>query len=163
MSDRILCALAGYDAATENQLAIIQENLYAKGFVGEHTKDLPQHITLATFPASEETRVVALAEQAAKESAAFEITFNHIGIFGGSRVLFVAPDTNRQLLDLQARFAPSDNWTAHTTMLIDEPELIHLALPIVAGQFRAFRGRVETLYIYEFWPSRLIAKYALQK
>lgn len=163
MSDRILCVLAGYDAATEQLLADIQNRLYEKGFVGEHTKNLPQHITLATFPASEEARVAALAEQAAGETTSFGITFNHIGIFGGSRVLFIAPDTNRNLLDLQERFAPSDNWTPHTTMLIGEPELIGLALPVVADHFRAFRGRVETLYVYEFWPSQLIGTYTLQK
>lgn len=27
----------------------------------------------------------------------FEVTFNHIGIFGGARVLFVAPDSNDKL------------------------------------------------------------------
>jgi hypothetical protein len=46
MKDKFLCVMAGYDDNTENKLSDIQNKLYEKGFVGNHTKNLPQHITL---------------------------------------------------------------------------------------------------------------------
>ena len=154
-SGKILCVLAGYDAQTEEYLAGIQQSLYDHGFDGTQTKDIFMHITLGTFSPADEEMLIESMKRAA-DSAAFELTFNHIGIFGGAKVLFIAPDPNRVLLSLKENFGPSDNWTPHTTMLIDEPEIIFRAAPVVAEQFKAFRGRVTSLHLYEFWPTRHI-------
>lgn len=86
----------------------------------------------------------------------FDITFSHIGIFAGSKVLFVAPDPNNSLFALKENFGSSFNWTPHTTMLIDEPNIIFDALPIVAENFSAFQGELQNIHIYEFWPTRHI-------
>ncbi|MBP1754692.1 MAG: 2-5 ligase, partial [Firmicutes bacterium] len=101
MKDKFLCVMAGYDDNTEKKLSDIQNKLYEKGFVGNHTKDLPQHITLGSFPVNKEEDIVNLLKKVAKETRQFEINFNHIGIFGGSQVLFIAPDTNYSLLKLK--------------------------------------------------------------
>ena len=61
-----------------------------------------------------------------------------------------------QLLSLKECFGPSDNWTPHTTMLIDEPETVFRAVPIVSEGFKAFRGQVTSLNLYEFWPTRKV-------
>jgi 2'-5' RNA ligase len=156
MKDKFLCVLAGYDVNTERKLSDIQNKLYEKGFVGNHTKDLPQHITLGTFPVNKENEIVNLLKKVAKETRQFEISFNHIGIFGGNEVLFVSPDTNYNLLKLKENFCESFNWTPHTTMLIDEAENILKAVPIVAEYFKTFQGQVQTIHLYEFWPSRHI-------
>ena len=156
MSDtKILCVLAGYDAQTESHLAGIQQSLYDAGFEGTQTKDIFMHITLGTFAPDDEEMLIARMKEAA-ESASFELTFNHIGIFGGSRVLFIAPTPNHELLHLKENFGSSTDWTAHTTMLIDAPEVIFRAVPVVSEHFRAFRGRVTSLHLYEFWPTRHI-------
>lgn len=153
--NKILCVLARYDEQTEAYLAGIQQSLYDRGFSGTQTKDIFMHITLGTFSPADEEMLIAAMKHAA-ESPSFDITFNHIGIFGGSKVLFVAPNPNRELLSLKENFGFSDNWTAHTTMLIDEPEVIFRAVPVVSEHFRAFRGRVTSLHLYEFWPTRHI-------
>lgn len=153
--DKILCVLAGYDLQTEKYLASIQQTLYDAGFVGTQTKDIFMHITLGTFSPSDEEMLIERMKVAA-ESTSFELTFNHIGIFGGSKVLFVAPDPNRELFSLKEHFGFYDNWTPHTTLLIDEPETIFRAAPTVAEQFHAFLGRVTSLHLYEFWPTRQI-------
>jgi 2'-5' RNA ligase len=163
MSDRFLCVMASYDEQTEQVLSGIQQKLTAQGFQGEQTKGLPQHITLATFPLAEEAAVAALVQAVAAETPEFALTFNHIGIFSGGRVLFLAPDPNRELLALKERFDPSYNWTPHTTMLIDAPKTVCAALPVVAGCFAAFTGRVTALHLYEFWPTRWIASHALRR
>lgn len=160
--DKFLCVMAGYDINTEKRLSDIQNKLYEKGFVGNHTKDLPQHITLGTFPVDEEGEVVNLLSKVSEETRQFEITFNHIGIFGGSRVLFIAPDTNYSLLKLKENFGDGFNWTPHTTMLIDEAESVFRAMPIVAECFEAFQGQVQTIHLYEFWPSRHILTVSLE-
>jgi|GEM_PF-442506 len=151
-----LCVMLGYDEVTEKQLANMQEQLYRTGYRGTHNKDLPQHITLGIFPWEERDRLIALVERVAKQHHVFDITFNHIGIFGGAKVLFIAPDTSPSLLTLKECFESSYNWTPHTTMIIDESEKIFQALPILASHFTAFQGKVCKIYLYEFWPARAI-------
>ena len=60
------------------------------------------------------------------------------------------------LIDLKEKFGPSFDWVPHTTMLIDEPENIYKALPMVVKEFSSFHGKVTCLHLYEFWPTRHI-------
>ncbi|MBE6616960.1 MAG: 2'-5' RNA ligase family protein [Ruminococcaceae bacterium] len=156
MSEKALYVLAGYDEITEMHLANIQNTLYEHGFTGTHTKNIPQHITLGSFPTEKEAELIGLLRKLSIDVPSFEITFNHIGIFGGARVLFVAPDSNDQLLKLKEMFGSSYNWTPHTTMLIDNPDTIYKALPFVMKKFSAFKGRITALHLYEFFPTRHI-------
>lgn len=156
MADKALYILAGYDEQTECYLAGIQNKLYEQGFVGTHTKNIPQHITLGSYPTDKEQELIDLLQRLAETNNSFGVTFNHVGIFGGSKVLFVAPDTNKELLELKENFGDSFNWTPHTTMLIDAPDVIQQALPIVLDEFKSFQGKVTTLHLYEFWPTRPI-------
>lgn len=70
--------------------------------------------------------------------------------------MFVAPDPNYELIELKERFGDSYNWTPHTTMLIDNPDTIYKALPLVMNEFSAFDGKVTSLHLYEFFPTRHI-------
>jgi 2'-5' RNA ligase len=148
--------MAGYDEATEKYLAGIQQKLYDRGYIGEHTKNLPQHITLGTFEVEKEEEIMERVRRIAREAKAFPITFNHVGIFGGAKVLFVAPDPNQSLLELKQLFGNSYGWTPHTTMLIDQPERIYEAIPVVMGEFKTFESKITSLHLYEFWPTRFI-------
>lgn len=156
MADKALYILAGYDEKTETYLSGIQSQLYAQGFIGTHTKGIPQHITLGSYPVGKEEELIRQLHQLGKTTEAFGVTFNHVGIFGGSRVLFIAPDVNHPLLSLKENFGDSLGWTPHTTMLIDEKETMLKALPIVMDAFASFSGKVTTLHLYEFWPTRHI-------
>lgn len=156
MENKSLYVLAGYDDHTEHYLANIQNKLYDNGFCGVHTKNIPQHITLGSFPLEKESELIELLENLSQTVKTFEVTFNHIGIFNGSKVLFVAPDCNTELLNLKENFGNSFGWTPHTTMLIDDPDVILNALPLVLKEFSSFHGKVTSLYLYEFWPARLI-------
>lgn len=156
MADKALYILAGYDDNTEKYLADIQNRLYEQGFSGTHTKNIPQHITLGSYPVDKESDLIELLQRIAKTTKTFDVTFNHIGIFGGSKVLFIAPDSGKELLELKEQFGDSLGWTPHTTMLIDEPDVILKALPVVSNEFTSFCGRVTTLHLYEFWPTRHI-------
>lgn len=70
--------------------------------------------------------------------------------------MFIAPDTSRNLLDLKECFGSSYNWTPHTTLLIDKPEVINQAIPIITSDFISAEGYIEYIYLYEFWPTRFI-------
>lgn len=162
MENKFLCVMAGYDDETENHLAGIQKKLYAAGLTGRHTKDIPQHITLQTYPPEQEAEVVELVRKIAAETAPFDVCFSHIGIFTGGKVLFIAPDKDTDLIALKERFGPSFDWTPHTTMLIDEPENIQQAVPMVMREFASFNGKVTCLHLYEFWPTRPILTVSLE-
>jgi len=153
---KALYILAGYDDNTEKYLSGIQNKLYESGFVGTQTKNIPMHTTLGSFPCEKEEELVEFLKKLSAETKAFEVTFNHIGIFGGGNVLFIAPDANHRLLDLKEKFGSSYNWAAHTTMLIDDARVVQQALPVVLEQFKAFSGKVSKLHLYEFFPTRHI-------
>lgn len=153
---KALYILAGYDDNTENYLSGLQNKLYDAGFTGNQTKNIPMHITMGSFPTDKEEELIATLQKMAEETEGFDITFNHVGLFGGGNVLFVAPDANVKLLELKEKFGTSYNWAAHTTMLIDSTDVIYKALPVVIDNFKAFAGRVEKLHLYEFFPTRHI-------
>ena len=161
MEEKFLCVMVGYDEETEMKLSDIQKELYLLGYSGTHTKNLPQHITLGTYDLQQKDELVLLIKSVAERTTSFNITFNHVGIFSGSKVLFIAPDSSKELLDLKENFGDSFGWTPHTTMLIDEPNIIYEALPIVAEKFKAFKGKVNTIHLYEFWPTRHIFSISL--
>lgn len=162
MADKALYVMAGFDAASEAYLAGIQNNLYSNGFAGIHTKNLPQHITLDSFPMEQEQALIQKIREIAASTESFDVCFNHVGIFGGSKVLFIAPDINRPLLKLKEQFGDSFDWTPHTTMLLDEPDKIRQALPLVMDEFQPFVARVSELELFEFWPARHIMTVKLQ-
>ena len=163
MADKALYILAGYDDETESHLFSFQNRLYRQGFTGTHTKNILQHITLASFPVEKEEELKQMLVDMSEDFSSFDITFNHVGIFGGERVLFIAPDTNLQLLKLKETFSDSYNWTPHTTVLIDTPDMIYKALPEVMKDFSAFKGKVSALHLYEFFPTRHILSVDLKK
>ncbi len=164
MAEKSLYVMAGFDAETEERLAELQNLLYANGFTGTQTKGIPFHLTLGSRPADEENEewLLEIMREVAEISFDFTVTFNHIGIFSGGKVLFAAPDTEMELLHLNGSFDFSDDsWTPHATLLIDEPSVILDALPLVLENFKPFTARIDKLYLYEFFPSRHIATIGL--
>jgi 2'-5' RNA ligase len=159
MKDKFLCVMAQYDRETELKLKEIQKLLLDNGFVGKQTPNLPYHITLGSFDTSQEELLKEKLEMVSQQFHSFDIKLSNIGLFGLD-VLFIAPSVNHQLLTLQQCFnndyADGFGWTAHTTMLIDDKEIIQKALPYVANKFRSFTGRIESISLYEFWPTRFI-------
>lgn len=158
MKDKLLCVMAGYDDDTEKYLTDIQNRIFEQGLKSTHTKNIPQHITIGTFDIEKQDELVDILNSISQKIKAFEITFNHIGIFNGSKVLFIAPDANRNLIELREMFDANIDWTPHTTMLMNEPNVVFEAMPIVLDNFQSFRGKIDKVYLYEFWPANEIIK-----
>lgn len=151
-----LCAMAVYDEWTQQRVEEMRARLVEAGFVGRQTPDLLHHITLGIFQPEELEEATAAMETALRQTRAFSVTFNHVGVFGGSQVLFLAPDTNRELLTLKEHFGTSRGWTPHTTLLIDEPPQVFAALPLALEGFEAFEGRVSGVQLYQFCPREML-------
>jgi 2'-5' RNA ligase len=163
MSEKILCVLAGYDDVTEKYLSSIQQELYSKGFIGEHTRDIPMHITLGLYKPVQEPLVRELVLRAAEDTESFDVSLSHTGIFSGSKVIFIAPDITRQLLALKEYFGGSSGWVPHTTLLIDTPDNIYRSVPIITEAFKPLSAKIKHIYLYEFWPAKFLLKQKLKK
>ncbi|MDF2880794.1 MAG: 2-5 ligase [Clostridiaceae bacterium] len=159
MEDKFLCVMAQYDKETERKLNLIQRALCETGFAGSQTPNLPNHITLGTFELDKENELKEQIKKVCSNTPKIQTLFNNIGLFG-MEVLFIAPSVTHELLNLQHKFSKTyaygSSWTAHTTMLIDKPDEIQKALPIVAKNFSPFSGYIESISLYEFWPTRFI-------
>lgn len=165
MSEKFLCAVATFDEETSKKMEKIYNVINTAGFIGKQTSDVPYHITLAYFDTSRENEIKELLKEVCAKTKSFELGFSHIGLFG-LKVMFLGPDVNYELLDLHksidnAGIKSNLGWTAHTTMLIDEAEIIQKALPLVSNSFEQFKGRVESVSLYEFFPTRFIGKFDL--
>ena len=159
MADKALYILAGYDEETDKRLTDMQNKLFEQGFSGVQTTGIPQHITLGSYPIEQEAYMKQLLEDMAKGTKPVEVSFNHVGLFVGARVLFAAPDISRELLGLRESFGETCDvfdWTPHNTIIIDEPETVYKALPFVIDDFVPFKGMITELHLYEFFPARHI-------
>jgi 2'-5' RNA ligase len=163
--DNFLCLLATFDQKTSFQMKDIAITLKEAGFQDKQTPDLPHHITMAYFDTSLENEIKQLLEEVSSRTKKFDLTFNHIGLFG-LKVMFLAPNVNYELLDLHKGLEMLSNkeeweWTPHATILIEEEDSINKALPLVNEKFHQINGRIERLRLYEFFPARLVAEYEL--
>lgn len=161
-ADKQLFIMAGFDPKTERRLKDLEAMLERLGRPGQQTKNVPHHVSLGMYPPAMEEQVREMVARAARETGPFPVAFQHLGIFGGGRVLFAAPCVNRDLLNLKERFGPGDGWTAHATLLIDEPEYILSAVGPAVGTFEEFEGYIERILLYEFFPARSILDLPLE-
>ena len=116
---------------------------------------------MSTYPIDKEAEALEAMKKAAEACSKFEVSISHLGMFAGGSILFAAPDRNAELdklhsfcdIGLPQEFA----WTPHTTIMIDEPDVIHSALPTVVKGFRPRTGTIKRLHLCAFWPTREIA------
>lgn len=159
MAEQFLTLMAEFDEGTQMLMGNWYEQLKAEGFVGKQTPDLPIHISLATFALDKEEEVINEMKRLAKEFSMIPVHISHIGIFPGGKVLFGAPDMSMpQLVSLRESIKVSTSevfpWTPHATILIDEPEVITKALPVLINSFHPIVGQIKRLHLCAFWPTR---------
>ncbi|HPF87064.1 MAG TPA: 2'-5' RNA ligase family protein [Candidatus Limiplasma sp.] len=167
MEEKHIYAIAQFDAQTQQRLSALYLQLVNAGFTGTQTKGIPYHITLGTFDVADEALVASRAQAAARNARAFSIRLAFIGLFGLD-VLFLAPAVKRQLLDLHQAIVPCGDsadehpWVAHTTLLMDTPDVIRQAVSVAAQHFIPFRATVESIGVYEFFPEREVGVFPLE-
>lgn len=162
MNEKYLCVLAEYDKKTEETLKRIQEILAENNIIGKQTPNIPYHITLGTFPLSYEQSLIDKIDSISKDYQKFTINLLNFGLFGLD-VLFLQPNMNIELLELQKKFSVNNSpWVAHTTLLIDNSENILKALPIVVKEFKGIKTEICKISLYEFSPTKFISRKSLK-
>ena len=166
MQEKKLYLLANFDNETQCVLAGYYNVLCQHGFVGNQTKDIPYHFTLGSRTVACESQTLNDLERICAKTPPIEINLGYVGLFG-LNVLFIGPNMNIGLLQLQQSFFPDCGsglhyWAAHATILIDRPETILQALPILAENFKPFRACIESISLYEFFPTRLLKEFVLK-
>ena len=166
MAESFLCLMADLDEGVQKYMTAWYEELQKAGFTGTQTPNLPYHISLATYPLEMEDEVLANVKEVASEFSQVEVHLSHIGMFAGGQVLFAAPERNPELDKLQEACqmgVPQQyGFTPHTTILIDDPKVVHAALPTFVKCFRPMTGRITRLHLCDFWPTREIAALELK-
>lgn len=164
MDDKRIYLLAQFDEGTNKTLADIYDRLVQAGLTGEQTKGIPYHFTLGCFDLECETQILERVQAVSLKSKAFDISLSYIGLFG-LRALFLAPSMNSELMNLYSDLVPDEGisgchkWVAHATILVDIPDNIQAAIPIVAQSFSPFAAKIESIGVYEFFPKKFLAKY----
>lgn len=166
MAESFVTLMAEYCAEDQRRISVWYDAVQNAGFTGSQTPGLSHHISLASFPVDKEAEAVALARKIAGQFSPVEVCISHVGVFPGGKVLFAAPDMNPGLVALQAATGQSVvhgfPWTPHTTMLIDEPQTIGRALPVLVEAFTPIRARIDRLHLCAFWPTREILSVPLE-
>lgn len=166
MAEQFITLMADLDDESQKRMTGWYESLVEAGFKGTQTPDIPYHITLASFSLEKEEEVKAEMKQLAAEFAPIPVHISHIGLFAGGNVLFGAPDMNPSgLLALREAIhtetIDQQPWTAHATILLDEPDTVLKALPVLLKSFRPFSATITRLHLCAFWPTREIAAFEL--
>ncbi len=160
MAEKFLTLMADYCEEDQQRISQWYDALQNAGFTGTQTPGLNHHISLATFPLEQEAEAIALTKAVAARFAPVNVAIRHVGVFPGGKVLFAAPDMSAPLVALQKACDNGDlngyPWTPHTTMLIDEPETIGRALPVLMQHFTPLMARIDRLHLCAFWPTREI-------
>ncbi len=167
MAEQFLTLMADLDDEAQARLSGWYHSLQEAGFTGVQTPGLPYHISLSTFPPEQEADAAGIARKAAASFVQVPVHFSHIGMFAGGKILFAAPEKDPELTALQEA-CRSDvpqpfPWTPHTTLLIDEPETVYAALPMIVKSFVPFTARIVRLHLCAFWPTREIGSFELRK
>ena len=166
MAESFLTLMADYCEADQRRMSVWYDALQSAGFTGKQTPGLNLHISLATFPLEQEAEAIAVTKAVAARFSPVDVAIRHVGVFPGGKVLFAAPDMSPELVALQSACAdgrPLNGyaWTPHTTMLIDEPERIGQAVPVLMKHFTPIRARISRLHLCAFWPTREILRVPL--
>ena len=160
MAESFLTLMADYCEEDQQRISVWYDTLQTAGFTGTQTPGLNHHISLATFPLEQEAEAIALTKRIAAEYSCVNADIRHVGVFPGGKVLFAAPDMSPELVAIQQACSngPVNGypWTPHTTMLIDTPERIGEALPVLMAAFTPIRAKITHLHLCAFWPTREI-------
>ncbi len=165
VAEQFLTLMADYCEEDQERILKWYNAVREAGFTGTQTHPLPMHISLASFPLEKEADAVEMTRRIAAEYGPVQVDLRHAGILPGGRVLVAAPDLTSGLVALQAacgqRVVNGYPWLPHTTMLIDEPEIIGRAVPVLMKHFVPIRARIDRLHLCAFWPTREILRLEL--
>lgn len=134
--------------------------------IAEQTRGIPYHITLNTYSPEYEDYLKELLGRIGENHRQIHVVYSGLGLFG-LNVLFLNPMMNMELLKIydftkDKSNSPCDAFSAHTTLLIDEPANILRILPRFVERTGKTAGDVKYVSLYDFFPARLIKRMELR-
>jgi len=163
--DKKLYLLAELDDNSQMEIKEIEKIIIENGFIGKQTKNIPYHITLCSFSIEMENYLKDLLEKLNKKFKKINIKFSGLGLFG-LNVLFMNPKMNMELIEIynyvkENSFEKDNDLSAHTTLIIDEPEHVIKILPKIVEKYKELNGKINNISLYEFFPVRFIKRIEL--
>jgi len=160
--EKNLYLIAELDNNTQNIIKDYYKIILENDIIGSQTKDIPYHITLCSYSLENENDIINLLDKINGKYNEIELQFSGFGLFG-LNVLYFNPAMNKKLLELYDYFKDNSynknqDFSAHATLLIDEPNNIIKILPKITKEFKAFSGKIVNISLYEFFPKRFIHK-----
>ena len=164
--DKNLYILAELDNETQLLLKNYEKIILENGFIGKQTKDIPYHITLASYSMENENYLNILLDKIENKFREISISYSGFGLFG-LNVLFLNPNMNLELIELynfvkEKSYNKDSDLSAHTTLFIDEPENIMEILPKFVENSSKINGKIKHISLYEFFPKKLIKRIELK-
>jgi 2'-5' RNA ligase len=131
--DKFLLIAAEPDNDTQIKIKNYEKIILENGFIGKQTKDIPYHISLCCYSLEYENYLKDLLEDIKNSFKEFSISYSGLGLFGLD-VLYLNPVMNLKLIELYnfikgKSLFKDDDLSAHTTLLMDEPENILKIIP----------------------------------
>ena len=168
MPDKFLVAFAVFDNQTQKSLKALQDLIIQKAkSKGTQSMDIPFHITLGSFPTSQEKTLKEQVERVCSVTKCFDIDLANINFFG-SRVVFAEPVVNNELeklhLQFDSNYANGFDWHAHATLFIDErKDVVDKVKAFAIENFKPIKARIVGVQLGEFFPTRKIMEKDLIK
>lgn len=174
MEEKFLCVMATFDEGTNERFKLIKSKLKDNNI---DSLTIPPHITLGAYVGVEENELCDWLNMLCSTNEKLKVNFNHFGLFS-LNVSFLAPQASKELINFHGKLheryedccgeigydytVKSNNWVPHATILINEPEVILKALPIINENFKPFTGQIVSLSLCEFYPMREIKSFSLR-
>jgi len=163
--DKKLYLLAELDNLSQEKIGKFEKIITENGFIGKQTKNIPYHITLCSFPTENEDYVISLLDTINEKINQIDLVINGFGLFG-LNVLFLNLSMNLKLIELyhsvnKNSLNTDNDFAAHVTLLMDEPENIFKVLPEINKEFKAFSGKITNISLFEFFPKKFIKRIEL--
>ena len=165
--EKNLYLLAELDENTQILIKNYEKVIVENGFIGKQTNDIPYHITLGCYSLEHEIYLRDLLDNIGKNSKQINIAYSGFGLFKLD-VLYLNPAISIGLMDLynlvKEKCCYKDHdFSAHTTLFMDEPENILKILPKFVEIFEKIQGKIKYISLYEFFPKRLIQRIELKE
>jgi 2'-5' RNA ligase len=159
--------VAELDDNTQDMIKKFEKIILENGLIGKQTKDIPYHITLGRYSVENEDYLKDLLDKITCEFNAIDVSYSGFGLFG-LNVLYLNPCMNIKLIELynfvKEKSLLNNDFAAHTTLLIDDPENIVKILPEFAKAINnKITGKINQVSLYEFFPIRFIKKIELKE
>ena len=162
---KFLTVMAVLDDITQQKLAAMQEHVTRVAGEGTQTMGIPFHITLGSYPTSDEKKIVERIKIIANETSSFAVNFKGFNSFGDA-VLYLEPDIPEKLTFLREQFecdyANGFDWVPHATLFCADAASMKKAREAISAFDGNINASIVALELGEFFPPRKIVREQLK-